>query len=293
MKHAEKLLFVLLPVFLLLAGCAAGKAPSSSPAAEPENTETLYATMIQYGGEDESTAAYLKIAERSKKLFPLLEEQVGAFSVNAYNYQTMDEDGTPLYTMNTLHYPIEIDPNGYTIEVSKNYFRYFPVETVEESPVENLLAEEDNTLNLLVPEQFRDQEQDIIKAHRERFYFEKVEAENEYNKSAGRPDRLDLRAEDLQINVIYVKDGQRYCLLRSDCAMDTGGWVTDPIVRIYTSNTHCNYAHSLLSQWTYFFADTSDPEEAFERILPAVKACGAEESFQKVQPADMQPTAEE
>lgn len=293
MKLTKKLLLVLPALSLLLAGCTAGEAPSSSPAAEPEAAKTLYTTVIQYSGEDESDAAYLEIAERNQKLFPLLEEQVGAFSVNAYNYQAMDEDGTPLYTMNTLHYPIEIDPNGYTIEVSKNYFRYFPVETLEESPVEDLLADEDNTLNLLVPEQFQDQEQDIIKAHRERFYFEKVEAENEYNKSAGRPDRLELRPEDLQINVIYAKGGQRYCLLRSDCAAETGGWIADPIVRIYTSNIHCNYAHSLLSQWTYFYADTGDPKEAFELIRPAVKACGAEKSFQKVQPADMQPTAEE
>ena len=56
---------------------------------------------------------------------------------------------------------------------------------------------------------YRDMETDIIAAHRERFYFEKVEAENDYNRDAGLSARLDIPEEDLKINIIYVKDGQR------------------------------------------------------------------------------------
>lgn len=55
------------------------------------------------------------------------------------------------------------------------------------------------------------------------------------------------------------------------------------MVEVYTGNVHCNYAHSLLSQWSYFYADTDDPKEAFELLRPSVEACGAAESFQKVE----------
>ena len=42
---------------------------------------------------------------------------------------------------------------------------------------------DDLTLNLLVPEQYRDMEQEILAAWREYFYFEKVEAENDSNRA--------------------------------------------------------------------------------------------------------------
>lgn len=274
--------FVPLLVFLLFAGC------ESTQPEVPAAGKTLYATVVRYSGEDESWAKYLEIAGRSQELFPLLEEQVNAFAVNAYNYQDIDGEGTPLYTMNTLRYPEEIAPNGRSIQVSRNYFRYFPVETAEGKPVEELLTKDENTLDILVPQAFQEQEDDILKAYREQFYFEKVQAENSYNEEAGIIDRLELSPQDLNVHIIYVKDGQRYCLLRADLVTEDDGWITDPIVSVYSGNIHCNYAHSLLSQWTYFYADTSDPEEAFEWILPAVKSCGAEESFQEVEKADWQ-----
>ena len=70
-------------------------------------------------------------------------------------------------------------------------------------------------------------EDDIVAAHRDRFYFEKVEAENSYNQEAGISDRMNLAKEDLKINIIYVKDGQDYFSFRSDCAQQTGCKVED------------------------------------------------------------------
>ena len=87
---------------------------------------------------------------------------------------------------------------------------------------------------------------------------------------------------ELNLNIIYVKDGQQYFTYRSDCAMQTGNWITDPIVQIYTSNIHCNYAHSMLSQWAYFYSDADSEKEAFEEIRPYVEQCGSENSLQKV-----------
>ena len=212
----------LLAVFLALAGCA-GK-----EAAEPKWEESLYRTVVYNSGEDESDAKYLEIAQRSQKLLALLEEKAGAFVMDAYNYQTMDDEGTPLYAMNRPEVPIEIAPAGMSIQVSREYFKWNPIETADGSELEKQIVLDDLTLNLLVPDQYRDMEQEILSAWREYFYFEKVEAENDYNELAGREERLDIAENQLTVNMIYVKDGQRYFTYRSDCASADGSWITDP-----------------------------------------------------------------
>lgn len=69
---------------------------------------------------------------------------------------------------------------------------------------------------------------------------------------------------------------------RADCARETGSWVTDPILAVYTGNIHCNYAHSFLTQWTYLPAEGVSPEEVYQAILPYVEAVGAQESLQRL-----------
>ena len=268
----------LLTALLVLAGCA-GKEPSESKWEEP-----LYRTVVYNSGEDESDAAYLEIAQCSQKLLAVLEEKAGAFVMDAYNYQTIDDEGTPLYTMNNPKVPIEIAPAGMSVQVSREYFKWNPIETADGSELAEQIVQDDLTLNLLVPEQYRDMEQEILSAWREYFYFEKVEAENDYNELAGRTERLDIAENQLTVNIIYVKDGQRYFTYRSDCASADGSWITDPLVQIYTGNIHCNYAHSFLTQWTYIPSEAGSPEKAYEEIAPYVLECGAQESLKELRP---------
>ena len=133
-----------------------------------------------------------------------------------------------------------------------------------------------------MPEKYRDMEAQIIEAYRSNFYFEKVQATNDYNNMAGIDIRLDIPEENLNVNIIYVKDGQKYFTFRSDCAALTDNWITDPIVQIYTSNIHCNYAHSFMTQWLYFYSDEDNAEGAYQDIEPYVKQCSAENSIQYV-----------
>ena len=241
----------------------------------------IYTTQVQYTGEDDPVQ-YLEIAARSAHLLAELEDKAGAFVADFYNYQAMDDAGTPLYTMNGMQFAEEIDPNRHCIRVSRNYFAHNPIETADGSNLMEQFVYDDLTLNLLVPEKYQDMEEDIVAAHRERFYFEKVEAENSYNQEAGISDRMNIAKEDLKINIIYVKDGQDYFSFRSDCAPQTGCHVEDPIVQIYTGNIHCNYAHSFMSQWVYIPSEAESAEEAYQEISDMIRSCGAEESVQKL-----------
>ena len=241
----------------------------------------IYTTQVQYTGEDDPVQ-YLEIAARSAHLLAELEDKAGAFVADFYNYQAMDDAGTPLYTMNGMQFAEEIDPNGHCIRVSRNYFAHNPIETADDSNLTEQFVYDDLTLNLLVPEKYQDMEEDIVAAHRERFYFEKVEAENSYNQEAGISDRMNIAKEDLKIIIIYVKDGQDYFSFRSDCAPQTGCHVEDPVVQIYTGNIHCNYAHSFMSQWVYIPSEAESAEEAYQEISDMIRSCGAEESVQKL-----------
>lgn len=227
----------------------------------------------------------MEIAERSAELIPLLEENANAFVMEAYNYQTIDDNGTQLYEMNGLDYPVEIDPAGHCIRVSKNYFQFNPIETDGSNLVEQIIYD-DFTLNILVPEKYIDMEEQIIAAYREQFYFEKVQATNDYNEMAGIEKVLDISKEKLNINIIYVKDGQSYFSFRSDIASTTDNRIVDPIVMIYISNIHCNYAHSFVSQWLYFYSDEENTEDVYQSIKPYVLQCGAEDSVKQVSTTD-------
>ena len=267
---------------LALAGC------TGKEAEEPRWEESLYRTVVYNSGEDESDAKYLEIAQRSQKLLSVLEEKAGAFVMDAYNYQSVDDEGTPLYTMNNPEVPIEIAPAGMSVQVSREYFKWNPIETANGSDLAEQIVQDDLTLNLLVPEQYRDMEQEILAAWREYFYFEKVEAENDYNEMAGEKEQLDITEDQLAVNSIYVKDGQRYFTYRSDCASADGNWITDPLVQIYTGNIHCNYAHSFLTQWTYIPSEAGSPEKAYQEIAPYILECGAQESLKELRPLQNQ-----
>lgn len=260
------------------------QAPMSGTVQEPGQEQTyLYSLQMKNTGEDTNTETYLQIAERSWKAFEVLEETASLMLMDAYNYQDIDGEGTPLYTQDTLKYPPEIDPNAKCIRVNANYLIAHPVETADGADLFSQIFYSDTDRYVLVPEKYRSMEADILKAYKEDFYFEKVEAENTYNEMASRPERSTVTIDDLSVHIIYLKDGQRYYTYRpGDCAVQDGGWVTDPIVKVYTGNIHCNYAHSFLSQWSYFRSEKATPEEAYQEILPALTQTGTEQSIQQV-----------
>lgn len=266
----------ILPFLLCLLLCA--------PAlAEGSGTPQFYATVIHYSGEDDSEQKYLEISARSEALFALLEQNADAFIMDGYNYLDIDGEGTPLYTMNDLSLPVDIDSAGHSIGVSMNYFLFNPIETANGQSIEEQLVRDDNVWNILVPEHLREYEADILSEYLDDFYFRKVTAANYSNEEAGLP-LLKTTEDELSVHIIYVKDDQTYFTFRSDIAADTDNRITDPIAYIYTGNIHQSYAHSYLSQFAYFPSEAEDAEQAYAQIEPYVRQVGAEDSVQSVRP---------
>ena len=278
MKKNGWLIFVLL-LGMILSGCQNDMKDVTHPSLD--RTENIYATSVKYTAENDGAKAYVEIAKRSEALFCLLEKQMDAFVMDAYNYQSIDNEGTPLYTQNELTLPVEVDAEGHHIRVSPNYFKFNPIETVSGNPIETQMIWDDNTLNLLVPEQHKELENEIISEYLDTFYFEKISVDNIHREEMGQP-LLETAKEELYVNIIYVKDGQEYFTFRSDLAAGMSNIITDPIVSVYTGNIHVSYAHSFMSQFVYFYADAVNSQAAYEAVLPYIQQAGAENSFQKV-----------
>lgn len=199
----KRIIFLLMALAVMLSMTACSNQASENERDKKWSAyKNFYRTAIQYTGENDSAQKYLEIAERSAALLSLLENNHGAFVCDTYNYQSIDDDGTPLYTINGMSYPQEIDPNGQSIRVSKGYFQYNPIETADGRDLIDSMMDDDLIWNILVPEKYRDMEEQITEAYRDRFYFEKVQAENDYNEMAGIDKRLDIPKESLRIHII-------------------------------------------------------------------------------------------
>lgn len=246
--------------------------------------ENLYKTSINYTGQAEDEAYNISLSEKMKDFLHDMEEKHNGFVMDAYNYQYVEEENDYVYNLNELNnVPIEISPNGYSITVSKNYFKYNPILTAKGEAIDSLIQYDDNIQNILVPEKYADKENEIIKAFKEVFYFEKVEVDNIYREKLG----LELnhsKLDDLKINIIYVKDNQNYFTFDNEISPKTNNFITDPIVTIYTENTHCTYAQAYLTQNFYFTEESlKDENGAITSITPLVKKHNLENSIKKVE----------
>ena len=245
--------------------------------------EYTFSTLISDDSQVNRRACYA--------LFEQMEQEQGAFMVNAYNYHAVDDEGTPLYTQRDYDYEPEMGPDGTSIEVSRNYFNYNPIRAAGIKPVEKQLVFDDYVLNLLVPEKYRDREEEIVEAYREDFFWDKAMPHiptgahtSEEIMLEDLPDGSTRRfsIEDLSVNVIWVKNGQKYFTYSSDCAVDTDNWVTDPVVKVYTGNINLLYIRTMIAYGHVFFEASAGEE------VEALVKQNLLSNHLKVQPAEFE-----
>lgn len=102
--------------------------------------------------------------------------------MHIWNYDIID--GKPRYEK-AQHgdIPIEYDYYGYSFTVSKNYFNYTPVKDINGNAVQNLLTDDENTLDIVVPYKYKSDSKLITSIYQEFMFFNNVEIENIYNEA--------------------------------------------------------------------------------------------------------------
>ncbi|WP_142382119.1 hypothetical protein [Staphylococcus massiliensis] len=200
------------------------------------NTRNTYQPNVQDNG-----VTYDKDLEmmRDRKLEDLFKsEDNPGFLIDTENF-TGENENDPLYAMNEIENR-DIEPDGKTITVDRNYLKRHHIIAQDGLDVLNLLKYDSKTRNLLVPSKFKKYEKTIIHNFKDDFKFKRTLKDN-YKK-----DQTPVR-----INIIYVKNSSQYPTYNKDIGGNDNK-IKAPIAIVETWNTHIrNYQHYITE--SYFF----------------------------------------
>lgn len=147
-----------------------------------ESKQSFYKINQRQVGNYQDNKADWENSEIFKKVYLELENKYNAFICSTWNYDIID--GKPRYEK-AQHgdIPIEYDYYGYSFTVSKNYFNYTPVKDINGNAVQNLLTDDENTLDIVVPYKYKSDSKLITSIYQEFMFFNNVEIENIYNEA--------------------------------------------------------------------------------------------------------------
>jgi len=241
---------------------------------EWKNANNVYRLYIQTPESQLDLVDDEALSDMFEAFLMELEQKNQLFIIDSSNFNELD--GKKIYAHNkesmeemAISFDENIDPNGKRITVNMNYFKMNPIETVNGISIEESLAKDDNTINILVPNQYRVREEEIVALYKSFFCFQKVKVENIYNEEIGRPLNT-VTEDDLDVNIIYTKDNQNYFTFNPRVLSETKNIIVDPIVIIYEYKVHSSYAYSYAGTGSFFESDR-DAEETFDEIKPEIE----------------------
>lgn len=242
---------------------------------EWEAAADVYRLYIQTPASQLALDKEEELSNTFETLLSELEQNNDFFIIDSSRYYELD--GKKMYEHNKAgmqemgtDFDENIDPNGKSITVSVSYFKVNPIETVNGTPIESCLKEDENTLNILVPVKYKDREEEIIALYKSFFFFQKISVGNIYNEDAGRPLNSILES-DLNVNIIYVNDDQNYFTFNPTVVKENNNLIVDPMVIIYDYNVHSSYAYSYAGTGSFYRAGSSD-QEALAKIWPVIES---------------------
>ena len=214
---------------------------------------------------------------REVSFYEEMSQLYNGFIMCSVNISHLDE-GIDTYHDMSLAPPAEIDPFGHRITISPNYLNLNPIETSNEIVIEEQLIFNEYVLNILVPDRLNVYEEEIFLLYIQEFYEQKVLVSNLYNRELHLPlDEISL--EDLDINIIYVKDQQYYFSFDAYLRPETASRILDPIAVIYTGNFDPSFLSAKLTNSFYFETDAIN---AYDEISHVINNHGLESAIVRV-----------
>lgn len=237
-------------------------------------TKNIY--TINFQGYDssvvEDSLEARNINDELEKFYQKSKDKLKIFLINSDNYaKESDGRGNQRYEFEYAGDKEEqiYSPAGRSIQIDENYLKRNPIQTCNGKVISKLIDYDQNTLNVLVPEQYKKYEKKIIKNYKENFYFQKVTIDNYFRKNMNKPKNM-LKKDKLSINIIYVKSNQSYFTYDSDTGNDKN-LIIDPIAVIYTGGVDSSciaamYAGDIVSGSIYFEDDSKKQGQAYRKV---------------------------
>lgn len=237
-----------------------------------KDTQNIYSTSVQY-----VTSDYMEKRPYEEKIKMFYRKNSDMFSlIDVSNYDHLSS-GTPLYKANTTSDLDElISPNGRSITINKTYLRWTPVYDKDGIRVNSfMIADTENSFNLLIPEKLEKHTKEIKNKFREDFIFKTYTIPH------------DIYEEDVEMvepifNIIYIKNGQRYLTNDSSIEGDKDNLVIDPIVIVDTGNVDASQYRSWFSSSIFF--KKAEEKTGYETIYPLLSSNGVADLIQIVTP---------
>lgn len=166
------------------------------------------------------------------------------FIIDAENFY--DADGSPLYKLNEKE-NTNIEPDGKTITIDKNYLKEHRIETSTNQNVLNYLVDNDDTQNIIVPVKYKKYKKTIEDNFKDNFTFRK-DIEN-YK------DKVDKK---LNINIIWANNQVSYFTYDYEIGGKKNTLIA-PIAIIETGNTDSLNFETYHSNRYVFKSNLDDP----------------------------------
>lgn len=209
--------------------------------------------------------------EKIYRIYKELSDLDKVFIMNTLNYEhsTIENIGTDNeddynYFNNVKSEDDLFSPYGKNITIDINYIKKHTIKTVENESIIDLIDENDDVLNILVPQKYKNHEKYIKNSYKEWFYFQKVDVPNFYREDSNQR-KIKKNIEDLKINIIYIENNQRYFTYNLYSG-NSRNIIEDPIITVYTENIDNSYLGSCLG--SYVFVEAKDQYSALEEINP-------------------------
>jgi len=203
--------------------------------------------------------------DRAEMFYRELTKNKQGFLMITDNFERLEEHGHYFYEINTEGIETLCSPYGRSITIDKNYLDRHLIESDE--PIEAQIVEDEDVLNILVPLHLKKYESEIKRQYQTWFYNSKIDVENIYNEAMKKP-LNEQSIETLSVNLIYVKDKQKYFTYNIKNG-DENNQITDPIAIIYTSNIDTSTIGAYLTRGVFLSNDSKG--NAYNAIMPIIQ----------------------
>lgn len=227
--------------------------------------ENLYKVSMNDVGQETDLSIEVALHKKVADLYQHLTAENSAFFMDADDIYAMEVFG--------MDYPLTgLVTNGYAthITVSPNYFQFNPIMTSEGIPVEQEFIYSENVLNLLVPESLSSIYDELNEQFLDYFDFYRFGVYEKIYSDASNDLWYQTEQNNLEINIIPVKNGQLYFTFSPDIRQDAGNKILDPVVVVYTDNFHPSSTFTKASRCLYFQYDDNQkitPDDYLAEIV--------------------------
>ena len=232
------------------------------------DTENLFNLQMTYSPfYHEDLAAEDILNDIILKVYKDLSDLDKVFMIDTLNFERSDittenEDYDYNYLLDMKNEEDLYSPHGMNIVVDKNYIKRHTIKFAGEGNVVDMIDDNDDVLNVLMPQKYKSYKKIIENSFKEWFYFQKVKVTNKYKK-AGNQKKIKRNFDDLRVNIIYIENNQRY-FTYNPYSGDSMNTIEDPIITVYTENIDNSYLASCLG--SYMFVESKDEYSALEEI---------------------------